>query len=120
MIEGEWLHRQSNANSRGWLKRYCEEQGLDYNATKQKLYRYKKKLANEYDKKPVRAKLPPKSSNPKPKPKKKLPLVYDDFIQFCKDHPEIPFADVVLDRCEGLRKRDRATVKAVLSILRSQ
>ena len=43
---------------------------------------------------------------------------YDKFILYLEGHrKDVPFADVVLDRCEGIKKRDRSLVKAVLNII---
>ncbi len=40
---------------------------------------------------------------------------YEKYIAILKNHPDIPYSGVILDRCEGNKKRDRSLVKAILS-----
>ncbi len=40
---------------------------------------------------------------------------YEKYIAILKNHPDIPYSSVILDRCEGNKKRDRSLVKAILS-----
>ena len=60
------------------------------------------------------------SQNVKKSRKKNIADIYtySHFIAAISQRPDIPYAEVILDRCEGPRKRDRALVKAVLSVLK--
>lgn len=45
---------------------------------------------------------------------------YQKFIIYLEKHPNVPFSDVILNRCEGTGKRDRSLVQAVFSVLQSE
>lgn len=42
---------------------------------------------------------------------------YDEFIEILKHNKDLPYGDMVLERCEDKPKRDRYIVKAVFHIL---
>lgn len=95
----EWVYEQNMTQPKGWLKNWCENNNLPYDGVKQKLYRYRLTInqrKDKYDSIGI--------------------FDYDKLIEYCKDNPEIPFTDVILDRVEGHRKRDKSFLKAVLSI----
>lgn len=45
------------------------------------------------------------------------PLSYDAFLNFLKEHSDLPYADIVLNRIDGKIKRDRSLVQAVIHLI---
>lgn len=78
------------------LKNICNEHNLNFSAYRQKLYRYRKT---------------------KEKPKIILPN-YIKFINWCRDHPEVPFAKQMFMNCEdNQRKHWRSIVINTFELL---
>ncbi len=139
--------------NKGDLKALCDKYpNLEYNATKQKLYRYRQKLKVEevakkqikkepkikhnssndsiFDKSPIHVtdKIPTDDEKrkmyairqPSGKPKKNIIIPrYQEFIDWCKANPDVPFAESMVHNCEGsTRKHWRSIVKTTFDLLK--
>jgi len=127
------------------LKKLCELEGWDYNNTRVAYWRYKKKtnrlksgvtekVTEDVTKNVTENVIENVTENVTEgvtanvtkrvtiftvnKVTKKLALVmnYDLLIAWLKDRKDLPYADVLLDRLEGNRKRDRSLIKALLNL----